>query len=428
MSNNKDSYQSALVLTLLFPFAGLIYTLRNWRAWWAKNTFWLVCVYMGAVQIFCPEGTILGMGGDGGRYVLRLMSMYSDSTSFRSILSSYLVDPQIMDLYQPLVTCLVSKLTDNGHVLFAVFAFVFGYFYSRNIWYILDKLPNKKFGYLFILVTLYFLICPISQINGVRMWTALHVYVYGMMPFLLDNDKSKIWWVFLTPLIHFSFLYVTIFGLMWVILPYKIKTSSSIFLHIAFVFFFATLFIKSVDINTVGALIEDYAPESQEERLGAYISEDYMAVKSEQSGRNNWYVGASYIIFHWSNNILMLMLLPCFRRMFKYCYDLIHLYVFSLFFGGLANIMALVGSGGRFLTLFHMFNVPLFLIVAMSISKSDRFRKALYYDTILLFIPFVFNIRQLFDYYSITAILGNFITVFLWENNVTLIDLIKQVL
>lgn len=427
MQNNNKS--NALILTFVFPFAGLIYSLANWRQAWAKNSFWLACVYMGAVLIFCPEGTVLGIGADGGRYVLRLMAMYNNrSLTIGGILSSLGHDPEIMDLYQPILTYIISRFTDNGHVLFAAFAFVFGFFYSRNIWYVLEKLPNKKLGNLFILVTLYFLICPITQINGVRMWTATHIYVYAMMPYVFERDKSKLWWVLLTPLVHFSFLYVAVFAVAWSILPYRLKAQSSLFVIIALVFFAVTLFINTLNFDAVSGMLEEYSPETYEVHISGYVSQDYADARAEASSRNNWYVAASGNISHWCYNILLLALLPCLKRNFKKDDGLMHLYTFALFLGGFANIMALIPSGGRFQVLSLMFKVPLILLVAMSILKVDIFRKYVNVATVFLLLPFVFSIRQLFDFFSITAIFGNFITVLFWENNVPLIEIIKYII
>lgn len=429
MQNKNNTIHSSILLTFFFPFVGLINSLINWKQSWAKNAFWLACVYMGAVFIYCPEGSTLGVGADGGRYVLRLMAMYNNrSLTIGGILSSLGHDPQIMDLYQPLMTYIISRFTDNGHVLFAAYAFVFGFFYSRNIWYILEKLPNKKLGYLFILVTLYFLICPITQINGVRMWTALHVYVYGMMPYLLQRDKSKIWLVALTPLIHFSFLYVAIFGLLWYVLPYRFKSQNSPFTHIAYLFFIVTLFFNTLNLDMVSEIITEYSPEAYEERIVGFTNEEYMASITAANKLKNWYVGLSGMFSNWAYNILMLFLFPCLKRNFSKNSGMMHLFCFALLLGGLANIMALLPSGGRFLTLSQMFKVPLILMVAMSIPSTDYFNKVLNIALLFLLLPFVFNIRLLFDYFSITVLIGNFSTLFFWENNVPLIDFIKQLL
>lgn len=428
MSLSKTRGSTAKILTLIFPFAGLVYSLANWRETWAKNAFWLACIYLGAVLIYHPEGTILGIGGDGGRYVLRLMDMHNNQDlTLETIFSLYQSDSSYLDLYQQLTTFFVSRFTDNGHVLFAIYAFVFGFFYSRNIWYILEKLPNKRLGWIAILVTLYFLICPITQINGVRMWTALHVYVYGMMPYLLERDKSKFWLILITPLIHFSFLYVAIGGALWLIVPMKVK-KDGFTLYVALSIFIVSIFANSISMNSVGSMVTEYAPESYEERLESYMSEEYISARAHSASFNNWYVGLSGTIISWSYNILLILLLPCIKRYVNNQYNLKHLYVFALFLGAFANLMSLLPSGGRFQLLSQMFKVPLILIMALSISQNDGFRKAVNYSIIFLLLPFMFEIRKLLDYFSITAIMGNFVTALFWENNVPLIDLIKRII
>ena len=125
---NNSSKQSAIMLTFLFPFAGLVYSLANWREKWAKNAFWLACVYLGAVFIFLPEGVGMGEGADGARYAMDLVNYHDDSSSLLGVLTKYRFERDMMDFYQPIVTYLVSRFTDNAHVLFTVFAAVFGFF------------------------------------------------------------------------------------------------------------------------------------------------------------------------------------------------------------------------------------------------------------------------------------------------------------
>ncbi|MBQ6305035.1 MAG: hypothetical protein IJK78_00560 [Bacteroidales bacterium] len=428
MIHSRRNKTTAFFLTLIFPFGGLIYTLCHWREKWAKNTFWLACIYLGAVLVYWPEGSLLGEGADGGRYVLNLIDMYGSNISLLQILGRYQIDQRTMDLYQPLMTYLISRFTDNGHVLFAAFAVVFGYFYSRNIWYILEKLPKKRLGNLFVLVTLYFLICPITLINGVRMWTALHVFVYAMMPYLVERKKSKLWWLLLTPLIHFSYLYVVLFAVAFVLLPYRLKSRNNVLLYVAYAFFIVTLFINSINLDATGGMLAELSPETYEGRIEGYVNQDVADRKAEASALNNWYVAGSANILHWSYNLLLLALLPCLNRHFKNNRRLMGLFVFTLLLAGFANIMALIPSGGRFQLLAQMFKVPLILWVAMSISKSDNFRKLVNVALIFLLVPFVVELRKLFDFFSITAIVGNFITIFFWENNIPLISFIKRLI
>lgn len=422
-NNNKSN---ALVLTFLFPFAGLIYSLANWRQSWAKNAFWLACVYLGAVFIFCPEGTILGVGADGGRYALDLMNFHENRSDFLSVLAQYRLERDSLDFYQPLVTYIVSRFTDNAHLLFAVFAAVFGFFYSRNIWYVLDRLPQKKLGNIFILVALYFLACPITQINGVRMWTALHVFVYAMMPYLWERDKSKLWWVIVTPLIHFSFLYVAIFALVYSLLPLRLKTKSNTFMLIAFVLYIATLFVNSISLDAFSEVAMEYTPDSFERKVEIYVNQDYADRRIEAQSSYNWYIAVSNIFKKWIYNIIFILLLPCIKRNFKSERNIINLYLFTLLFGSIANLMALIPSGGRFQLVALMFKLSLFLLVLFRIPYDDRLYKIVSFACLILILPLVVDFRTTLDYVGITLVFGNFFTALFVESNIPIIDFIKD--
>lgn len=423
----KNNHSIALFLTIIFPVGGLTYTLSHWRESWAKNVFWLICIFLGAVQIYCPAGEILGAGSDGGRYVLRLMDMYGSNISIKSILAQYMRDQDTMDLYFPLMSYFVSRFTDNGHVLFALFAVVFGYFYSRNIWYILEKIPNNKLGYLTILVILFFLVNPITNINGVRYNTAIHIFVYALLPFLLENDKSKIWWLMVVPFVHFSFLIVVIVAAIYIFLPQNIRNTGRIFQIFSLFVFIASLFINSLNLSSANSFLGAYSPEVYEDRIDSYVSDTAAEKRSESKEELNWYVSASSIIKHWSYSLLLIFLYGCFKRNPQVCNQYQNYYTFTLLYGAIANIMALVPSGGRFQLVAHMLYLALFLIVTTRIPPNDKFRRVVNYALFFLILPMVFDIRRLFDFYSITAIFGNYITVFFWENNVPLMTYIKMI-
>lgn len=416
------------IVTLLFPFVGLILSLVQWKKSWAMNMFWLACIYLGAIQIYVPEGTTLGDGMDAGRYVLDLIYMYNNSfITIPYIISLYQIDANHMDLYQQLITYFVSRFTDNGHVLFTVFATIFGFFYSRNIWYILDKLPSKKLGILYVLFGLFFLVCPITQINGVRMWTALHVFVYAIMPYLVEKDKSKIWLLLITPLIHFSYLYIMVFTFAYILLPYNIKTKQT-FALIAVVIYTITLFINSLSLDAVSSALAEYSPESYENRIEGYVSEEVLSRRNESASANNWYVAMSKNVANWCYSIILVLILPVIRRHFKHNKSIMNLFVYTLLIGAFANISALIPSGGRFQTLASMFKIPIILLVLTNIPKNENLYKITKTLCFALILPLIFEFRKLFDFWGINLIFGNFITLFFIESNVPIITFIKRLL
>lgn len=426
-SANGESFY-VFIVTLFFPFIGLVLSLCYWQKSWAKNIFWLACTYMGAVLIFAPEGQILGTGKDGGRYVLKLIDMYYDPhITLAKILSRYRVDTNYMDLYQQTTTFLVSRITDNGHVLFTLYAFVFGFFYSRNMWYIFERLPQKGMGILYVLFILYLLVCPITQINGVRMWTALHVYVYAILPYLIERDKSKLWILIIAPLIHFSYLYVVILAFLYVLIPYKLKANNMIFIYSAITIYVITLFINSLNLDAVSSTMAELSPETYEDRINMYVNQDVLDKRIEAESRNNWYVAAGKIVSNWSYAIILVFLYQPIRKYFRQNKSIMSLYAFTLIIGAFANITSLIPSGGRFQVLSTMFKIPIILLVISSIPKHEKIYRITKAICIVLLLPLIVETRRLFDYFGINLIFGNFITVFFWESNVQLITFVKKI-
>ena len=123
---------------------------------------------------------------------------------------------------------------------------------------------------------------------------------------------------------------------------------------------------------------------------------------------------------------MLLAFFPYLMKYYKQKDVVIHWYNFTLILGGFANIMSLIPSGGRFQLLSQMFNVALILMLISSFKYDLFIFKIFNLVLLILLIPFIVDIRKLFDFYSISLILGNFITMFFWENNTPLITYIKM--
>ena len=411
------------ILAFLFPLGGLIDCLYNWRQSWAKNVFWIVCIYLGAIHVYCPEGEILGTGSDAGRYVLRLMEMHSADYTFMQLFREFQTSARTIDLYQNIINFIISRFTDNGHILFAVLATIFGFFYSRNIWYILERLPAETVKKNLILVALFFLACTIVAINGARMWTALHVYVYALLPYLVEGKKTRLWWLFAPPFIHFSFLYVVLFAIAYVLVPDWLKRDNRTFLIGSLIIFIISLFVSSLNLSQLAITLTKYSPAAYSQRIGGYVSERLMEVRAGQRAGLNWYVRWSSKTTFWCISSILLAIFPAFSKE-QTRKDLNRLYVFALLIGALVNVMSLIPSGWRFRVLGRMFHYPIILLTLSQISVKDIGYKITTIASWILLLPLVVNIRRLCDDYSIT-IFGNFITVFFWENNVLLISYVK---
>ena len=414
-SNNK------VLLAILWPFGALVSALRNWRQPWAMNVFWVVCIYLGAIQIYCPDGTVLGEGADGGRYALNLIEMHNSMRSLWEEIVYNFAFRQSMDYYQIVLTWLISRVTDNGHVLFACFAAVFGFFYSRNMWYVLDRITTKCNWVIYVFIALLFLICAIWQINGVRMWTAAHIFVYALLPYIWEGDKKRLYWLIAVPLVHFSFLYVVVLSAMFVLMPMRIIENSRLVRISLIALFVTSMLVKSLNVASFANILEQYSPESYEDRIELYTTDS--AQDNRESARKsvNWYVTASGDIKQWSVNILLLVLsLSSIRKSNEK-----KLLLYCLLISTIANIASLIPSGGRFVVLAHLFCLPFFLWKLTIESEKTRFNTIARLCAYPLLITIVFGIRTGFDYYPITLVFGNAFTLPFLESNVPLINFIK---
>ena len=159
--NTSYSRHLLILLTIIWPFAALFIAIRKFRLPYARTLFFLFCVYFGYTFII-PENS--EGAPDSARYAEWFTEIHSKSIASQSLVNE-LVEEIIsgVDFYQPIVTVLVSRFTGNPQVLFMVFAFVFGYFLSRNIWIVLDRIKIKVGFSLFVFILTFALINQIGR-------------------------------------------------------------------------------------------------------------------------------------------------------------------------------------------------------------------------------------------------------------------------
>ena len=184
---------------LINPFLGVIEAFKNYKAPWAKNAVWLFIIFYGFTMV-SPEGM------DSSRYMLKLRYLHEQPLSFESFASSIYLTQDTVDLYEPTVTYIISRVTDNGSILFAVFGLIFGYFYSRNIWMLFEHLDIKANLLLYLMIITFAFVIGFWSLTGVRMWTAAHIFFYGTSKYLIKSNKKGLLIAALSILVHFSFI------------------------------------------------------------------------------------------------------------------------------------------------------------------------------------------------------------------------------
>ncbi|MBF6608097.1 MAG: hypothetical protein ITG00_05110, partial [Flavobacterium sp.] len=193
----KQNKAYAFLLFLISPLLVVILAAKDFRKSWAKNIIWLFVIFYGATFVISNDKI------DANRYRDQLYEFSIQELTPVNIFSMvYGPESQVLDILQPLLTLTVSLFTTNFHVLFAVFGLVFGYFYSRNIWYLLDRTEGKLEWSAVILMMTFAFVVGFWEINGFRFWTAAHIFFYGVFPYVADRNRKKLWFAVLAIFVH----------------------------------------------------------------------------------------------------------------------------------------------------------------------------------------------------------------------------------
>lgn len=405
------------LLFLVWPF-GLLYTsLKNFKAPGAKTGFILFCAYFGFVFVVSRD---LG-GADSARYAQLLRDMHQLTPSFENLWASlYSYETNILDIYQPLLTWLVSLFTDNIHILFASFAFVFGWFYANNIWIVLKQIQNKVTYLTLLLVLVFALIIPIWYINGVRMYTAAQIFIYGILLYFVENEKKKgLLWAGVSIFVHFSFLFPFALLIIYKILPKKVI--------IYFIFFIITLLFSEINIYNIQAYLR-MLPDIFQPRVESYTNIEYVKGIKKSAEYYNWYVAFSGLALKVAISSLLIILIIFSRKFLKKNKQLYEFVGFILFFGSWANIAAVVPSGGRFLVVFNMLSMGFIILYLVKYQVSFPVKIIRLISMPLLIFYCIFTLRVGFDYMGISTFIGNPFSALLIEDNTPLIEFVKSLL
>lgn len=402
---------------LVWPFGVMVDALRNWRQPWAKNVFWFFCIFFGYTFIIAENTED---AADSARYAEVLLQYSHSDMNLKTLFKSfYSENSSDIDIIQQLITYLISRVSTNPHILFAVFAMIFGFFHSRNLWYILNKLKGRLNPFLFLLIFVFVLLNPIWSINGFRMWTAAQVFIYGTLPFLLEGKTKKLVWSASSIFFHFSFIIPLVLLFIYVIAKNRIT--------VYVVLFILTSFLKEIDLYLVQSYLS-FLPSVFYSRTVSYTNIEYAESVATAAQELNWYLPLAAKSLTWVIYMFILYIYFFDRNSLKEQGSLVNLFCFSTFFYSTANLMSLVPSGGRFLNVSSTL-VFGFLVIFLSYSKNTNNLKILKSVSIPLLLLFTLvMVRIGMDYYGFATIIGNPVFAVLGAKSVPLITEIKNLL
>jgi hypothetical protein len=418
MVKTADNTDSHWLLFLMVPFFAGIAAIKRFRAPWAKNIIWAFVIFYGATYALGKESG----EDDINRYVEQLRELYGKSLSFDQSVKLFKESGEA-DILRTFLAISISRFTDSKEVLTGVYGLIFGFFFSRNVWYVLDRTKGKIKPFTFILIAVFILINPFWNINGFRFNTAMHIFFYGLIPYLYTGKRKTLPICALSILVHFTFLFpLAILGL-YFILGNRLKLYFGIFI--------ISVFVSEININSFNSFLEAYVPESFVERTEKYRNEEYVETAradNVQQGQAQkvWYAAFYIKGLYWALKALLVLLFFSERKTIRQKKGLYNLLCFTFLFFGIANMVVSLPSAGRFIAIATSCTTALLIFhVQNEVSFRKYLNQSLLIASPALLLFIIVSIRTGFYSFSVTALIGNPIFIFFTNYNISLNDLIK---
>jgi hypothetical protein len=411
----KDKSFSQLqffILWLASPLVSAWVLLRNSRRTSHITPYLLLSFFIG-ISFVVVEGS----GSDSIRYSESLKDLFSTQENFGSYFNGLYSDQgETLDIYQPLLTWIVSRFTDNVHILFGLFALVFGFFWFNSI-LIARKLFQEKLGFLLILLFVFFaFINPIWNINGVRMWTAVSVFFYGLVLVHFKEKKSGYIFLIIPIFIHFSLIISLFIYLLSRLVP---KSGLRVF----FILYISTFFVGELKLQ----LLQDYfelLPGFVQSRE-TYLDEDYTESVMNLSENR----AAHILLYDFLYRVVIVSMVSwIFVSKRKGGNSLfIRFFIIALIFCSFSNVVKFIPSAGRFVVLSNLivgFSFMWFLSKNIGGVIPKNFKTV---SSVVLLYVVIVQIRFGLDFFGIFLFFGNPIINLFVDSNIPIIDFIKSI-
>lgn len=385
------------ILFMVNPFLSAIVSFKDYSKPITINIFWAFCVFYGFTFAIGNES----IGNDILEYLAEVRYLYSlSSADFPGFLAYFRQTGEI-DILRVFLSYVISRFTDSQVVLTTVYALIFGFFYSRNIWYILNSLENRITDLEKIVFLAIVLLIPIWFINGFRMWTAFHVFFYGLLPFILENKRNRLIFVFLSFLVHFSFLIPIGIVVIYLFVGNR--------LTVLFVAFMISIFISNINIKSINSIAEIVAPQNVLDRSANYLDEGVVEARSSAFASNtvNWYVVWYTLGLRYALYILLFYIFVFGDPRIKLIPEWKRLLSLTFLFFTVGNLLVGIPSGGRFLNFGYLLAllVLLFYLDAFRNDAKTRLTTLILSPALVLFI--IVAIRNGLYSTSFMSLMGN---------------------
>lgn len=377
--NNNLTIVVIVFLFVLYPFGAFIYSLI-----WINKKYSIYIILLFYLLFGLSFDPSHNYNIDGNSYYETFINIqnYSFSNYFNGFKSYLTFSGEYKDYYFETISFLTSLFSKNFHILFFLLSIVFSIFFYKSFHYF-EIVNEKDFSIIdLILIVLFIMSNPITNINGCRFWTAFWITLFCLLKIFHDKDDIFFILLCITPIIHNSFIIIVIFVLF---LRLFLKLNNIIFIIYIFSFVFSNISIYLLDTA------HGFLPTLFQQQIDYYASESYINEIKASNATSHYlqYFNAiisiylliwGYIIYRYKTKI------------FDQDYNNLILVTFGIII--VSNFFMVIPTLGR---RFIILSYPL---LAFLLYRANKYRIT---KLLILLIPFVFsfffysNIKLFFD-------------------------------
>lgn len=407
--SNRSEGIFAYLVFLILPLFAVILSIQRYRAAWAKNIIWLYASFFGYTFVIGNDKS------DVNRYRDHFLAMTTQNYSFSEYFNYLLGSETSFDYMQPLINYLVSLFTNDFRVVFAVFGFIFGFFYSRNIWSILSLTKGKMQFISVVLIAVFAIVYAVWDINVLRFTIAAHIFFYGIFNFFVKKNRWYLLIALSAMLMHYTMsLAFGVFALYMILGKWP-----RIYLGLLLI----SMVVSELDMSVIQSQLT-FLPKNLQEESNDYINEDYKEYRDEKTANKN-FRGKFYQPALKYTLIFLLIYVYWFRREWLRQDPLWYgFYSFILLFFATFNILSSIPVMNRFVFLSSLFALAL-LVVFFAGNKGPSEKRVALLSTPFLLFYFVVKFRIGMEFTGFFSLFANPFTAPFNNDDIAFINFLK---
>lgn len=398
MGNNIDRQKKNKILLLLFfihPFVSFLLSLITLKN---RNTFRVIMLFF---VLFGYTFIAHNESADSYRYIEDFNRYkYTTTKNYLTDISDYFTfDSSIKDIYDITTYYLVSRITNNYHVLMALWAFVFSFFFLKAFRFLVFRPEWNNTLLVAIITFLFFFSNPITNINGVRFWTASWIAVFTIFEIVINKNHRYFLLAFITPLVHISFTSFVIVLLLYLfIIKYE---------KLLVVVYIISFFVGSISLE----LFKDYSanlPPIFQNLIWSY-TESWMAIERMKGIDQPLYAEIfNKLPMYFMNFLLFVFIIK--SNIVRQKTEAYSVYLFLMVWMSFVNFtIAIPSFGGRFIAL----SVPLIMYLSLLMLKQISVLRYAFFIAPFIYSYAIFQwfrfIGTIIDYYLLLSIFPHLI-------------------